>query len=72
MRHRNRPGVLAHVFDKLRGDGINVLETENIIFEDGQAAVARINIDGQVSDPMLAAIQAGNEHIISLQLVAIG
>lgn len=72
VRHRNRPGVLAHVFDKLRGDGINVLETENIIFEDGQAAVARINIDGQVSDPMLAAIQAGNEHIISLQLVAIG
>ena len=72
VRHRNRPGVLAHVFDKLRGDGINVLETENIIFEDGQAAVARINIDGQVSAPLLAAIQAGNEHIISLQLVAIG
>ena len=71
VRHRNRPGVLAHVFDKLRSDGINVLETENIIFEDGEAAVARINIDGPVSGVLLAAIQAGNQDIISLQLVAL-
>ena len=71
VRHRNRPGVLAHVFDNLRGEGINVLETENIIFEDGAAAVARINIDGAPSGSLLAGIRAGNEDIISLQLVAI-
>jgi D-3-phosphoglycerate dehydrogenase len=70
-RHRNRPGVLAHVFDNLRGEGINVLETENIIFADGEAAVARINVDGSPSGSLLAAIQAGNENIISLQLVTL-
>ena len=32
VRHRDRPGVLAHVFDHLRGAAINVQETENIDF----------------------------------------
>ena len=71
VRHRNRPGVLAHVFEHLSGGGINVQETENIIFEDAEAAVARINLDGAPSEAQLAAIGSGNEHIISLQLVAI-
>ncbi len=71
VRHRNRPGVLAHVFEHLRAEGINVLETENIIFEDAHAAVARINTDGALSDAQLAAIREGNENIISLQLVAL-
>ncbi len=71
VRHRNRPGVLAHVFDVLRADGINVLETENTIFEDAEAAVARINIDGPLSAVQLESIRAGNEHIISLQLVTL-
>ena len=71
VRHRNRPGVLAGVFEGLRADGINVLETENIIFQDAEAAVARINMDGAVSDGRLDAIRAGDENIISLQLVAL-
>ena len=71
VRHRNRTGVLAHVFENLRGEGINVLETENIIFEDAEAAVARINLDGAPSRSLLAGIHAGNENIISLQLVAL-
>jgi D-3-phosphoglycerate dehydrogenase len=71
VRHRNRPGVLAHVFDHLRGGDINVQETENIIFEDAEAAVARINLDGAPSHALLTAIESGNENIFSLQLVAI-
>jgi D-3-phosphoglycerate dehydrogenase len=69
VRHRNRPGVLAHVFEHLRADGINVLETENTIFEGAEAAVARINMDGTLTDSQLAVIHGGNEHIISLQIV---
>ena len=46
VRHRDRPGVLAHVFERLRSADINVQETENVIFEGAQAAVARINLDG--------------------------
>jgi D-3-phosphoglycerate dehydrogenase len=71
VRHRNRPGVLAHVFESLLAAGINVLETENVIFEDAEAAVARINMDGPVSDDELASMREGNPNIISLQLVAL-
>ena len=49
VRHRDRPGVLAHVFDHLRAGNLNVQETENIIFEGAQAAIARINLDGAPS-----------------------
>jgi D-3-phosphoglycerate dehydrogenase len=71
VRHRNQPGVLAHVFEHLSGGGINVQETENIIFEDAEAAVARINLDGEPSAAQLAAIESDNEHILSLQLMVI-
>jgi D-3-phosphoglycerate dehydrogenase len=71
VRHKNRPGVLAHVFEHLRAEEINVLETENVIFEDAGAAVARINIDGAPPASRLSTIQDGNENILSLQLVAL-
>jgi D-3-phosphoglycerate dehydrogenase / 2-oxoglutarate reductase len=71
VRHRDRPGVLAHVFDCLRTGDINVQETENVIFEGAQAAVARINLDGAPSDAMLKQIQGGNSDILDLHLVTI-
>ena len=71
VRHRDRPGVLAHVFDHLRSGDINVQETENVIFEGAQAAVARINLDGAPSDALLKAMQGGNSDILDLHLVTI-
>lgn len=71
VRHQDRPGVLAHVFEHLRSGEINVQETENVIFEGAEAAVARINVDGRPSDELLKAIQAGNPHILDLHLVKI-
>jgi D-3-phosphoglycerate dehydrogenase len=71
VRHRDRPGVLAHVFDRLRSGEINVQETENVIFEGAQAAVARINLDGAPSDALLKQIQGGNADILDLHLVTI-
>jgi D-3-phosphoglycerate dehydrogenase len=71
VRHRDRPGVLAHVFDRLRSGNLNVQETENIIFEGAQAAVARINLDGAPSDALLKTIQDGNADILDLHLVTI-
>jgi D-3-phosphoglycerate dehydrogenase len=71
VRHRDRPGVLAHVFDRLRSGEINVQETENVIFEGAQAAVARINLDGAPSDVLLKQIQDGNNDILDLHLVTI-
>jgi len=71
VRHRDRPGVLAHVFDHLRRGNINVQETENVIFEGAQAAVARINLDGAPSDALMEQMQDGNPDILDLHLVAI-
>src|SRR5919112_569881 len=49
VRHRDRPGVLAHVLDAIRSANINVQEMENIIFEGSEAAVARINLEAEPS-----------------------
>ena len=69
VRHRDKPGVLAHVFDRLRSANLNVQETENIIFDGAHAAVARINLDGEPSPDMVAAIQSGNRDVLNLQVV---
>lgn len=69
VRHRDRPGVLAHVFDQLRAGGINVQETENVIFEGAEAAVARINLDGAPSAALLDAIRSGCDDIIDVRSV---
>jgi D-3-phosphoglycerate dehydrogenase len=69
VRHRDKPGVLAHVFDRLRAANLNAQETENIIFDGAQAAVARINLDGAPSTETIAATQSGNADILDLQLV---
>ena len=69
VRHRDKPGVLAHVFDRLRHANLNVQETENIIFEGAHAAVARINLDGEPSEATMHAIQTGNEDVLNLQMV---
>jgi D-3-phosphoglycerate dehydrogenase len=71
VRHRDRPGVLAHVFDRLRNAGLNVQETENIIFDGAEAAVARINIDGAVSDETQAALRTGHPDVIDVRVVAL-
>jgi D-3-phosphoglycerate dehydrogenase / 2-oxoglutarate reductase len=69
VRHRDRPGVLAHVFDHLRRGNLNVQETENIVFEGAQAAVARINLDGEPPLALCQRIRAENADILDLQLV---
>jgi D-3-phosphoglycerate dehydrogenase len=71
VRHRDRPGVLAHVFDRLRIGEINVQETENIIFDGAEAAVARINLDGAPPQALLDQIQQGHADILDLHLVRI-
>jgi D-3-phosphoglycerate dehydrogenase / 2-oxoglutarate reductase len=71
IRHRDRPGVLAHVFDKLRSRSLNVQETENVIFEGASAAVASINLDAEPPAELLKAIEQGSDDILSLQVVKI-
>jgi D-3-phosphoglycerate dehydrogenase len=71
VRHRDRPGVLAHVFDKLRAWNLNVQETENVIFEGASAAVASIHLDAEPPAELLHAIEHGSGDVLSLQVVKI-
>jgi D-3-phosphoglycerate dehydrogenase len=68
IRHRNRPGVLAHVFAVLAGAEINVEEVENIIYHGAQATLARIHLDGEPNHGALDRIRTGNPDIISVEL----
>jgi D-3-phosphoglycerate dehydrogenase / 2-oxoglutarate reductase len=69
VRHRDRPGVLAHVFNHLRQANLNVQETENIVFEGAEAAVARINLDGEPPSSLCQEIKSKNADVLDLQLV---
>ncbi|MBI4485641.1 MAG: hydroxyacid dehydrogenase [Acidobacteria bacterium] len=71
VRHCDRPGVLAHVFANLREARLNAQETENVIFEGAEAAVARINLDAAPSEALLKKIRDGNSDVLDLHLVAI-
>lgn len=71
VRHRDRPGVLAHVFEHLRAAGINVQETENIVFDGSQAAIARIHLVGAPTAGLLDRLRAGNSDILDLRLVSL-
>jgi D-3-phosphoglycerate dehydrogenase len=71
VRHRDRPGVLAHVLDAIRAANINVQEMDNIIFEGSEAAVARINLESAPSSETLDKLRAGNADILELNLLEI-
>src|SRR3954470_4737502 len=71
VRHKNVPGVLAHVFEHLRQANINVQETENIVFEAAEASVARINLDGAPPPALCEQIKRENKAVLDLQLVTL-
>jgi len=71
VRHRDRVGVLAHVFGMLKDAGINVEQTENTVFEGATAAIARIQVDQEPAPATLDAIRAGSADVLALSLVRI-
>ncbi|MCA1567010.1 MAG: 3-phosphoglycerate dehydrogenase family protein [Acidobacteria bacterium] len=71
VRHRDRPGVLAHVLEAIRAAHINVQEMENIVFEGAEAAVARINLEAPPDADTLDQLRAENADIIELDLLAL-
>jgi D-3-phosphoglycerate dehydrogenase len=71
VRHKDKPGVLAAVFTKLAGAGINVQETENIVFEGAEAALARINVDKEPSAELLSSVRSGCADVLEVAVVAL-
>lgn len=64
VRHKDRPGVLAHVLNEIKAAAINVQQMENIIFAGAEAAIARIELDGTLEPETIERIRAGNSDII--------
>jgi D-3-phosphoglycerate dehydrogenase len=58
VRHLNQPGVLAHIFEVLGRCHNNIEEMENVIYQGGAAAVARIQVDGGVSPEDLVLVRS--------------
>jgi len=71
VRHLDRVGVLAQVLDQLSTAGLNVEHMENRVFQGGQAAVASIDVAGQTSDAVLAALRA-IPHVLGVSEVSLG
>ncbi|MBO0723338.1 MAG: hydroxyacid dehydrogenase, partial [Blastocatellia bacterium] len=69
VRHRDRPGVLAHVFNEIKAAEINVQEMENIVFEGAEAAIARIGLDAPLTGETITHIRAGNSDIIEINII---
>ncbi|MBI3892187.1 MAG: hydroxyacid dehydrogenase [Candidatus Wallbacteria bacterium] len=69
IRHLDRVGVLAHVLNELKGQGINVQEMENIVFEGAQAAIARIHLDRDPPPENLEALRKSNENVLTVTLL---
>lgn len=71
VRHYDRVGVLAAVFDCLKKGGINVQETENIVFEGARAAIARIHVDRAPGGDVLSSLRTCTDDILDVSLVAV-
>jgi D-3-phosphoglycerate dehydrogenase len=69
VRHYDRVGVLAGVFTQLKSAGINVQETDNVVFDGAVAAIARIHLDQAPSDQIIESIRSTSTDIIDLSLV---
>jgi D-3-phosphoglycerate dehydrogenase len=68
VRHFDRVGVLAGVFDILRRRELNVEQMENRVFEGRNAAVATIDVVGDVGPDLIAALEA-LDHVIHVSAV---
>ena len=69
VRHKDRPGVLAHVLNQVKAADLNVQEMENMLFEGGQAALARIELDGTLEPEHMDRIRQGNPDVLEASLL---
>jgi D-3-phosphoglycerate dehydrogenase len=71
VHHYDRVGVLSAVFGQLKRAGINVQETENVVFDGAAAAVARIHVDSPPPAAALDAMRAESPDIIELSVLTL-
>lgn len=69
IRHFDKPGVLANVFNSLKTESINIQEVENLIFEGSDTAVCSLKLESKPSEYTLDSIRARAQEVIQVQLV---
>ena len=70
VRHADRVGVLAHVLDVLRDEGMNVQEMENIVLGGAKAAIAQISVDKEPTPATIIKIKK-NSNVFDVSAMAI-
>ena len=71
IRHLDRVGVLARIFDTLRAADINIQDMRNVIYSgDEGAACAQIKVVGVVTEELLATI-ASSDDVLDVKRVHI-
>jgi len=71
VRHRDRVGVLAHIFGTLSAAGINVEQTENVVFAGAEGACARIQVNRAPDEETLRKIEAGSPDVFAVTLTPV-
>lgn len=71
VRHLNKPGVLAHVIGALGSARINIEEMDNVIFDGGKAACARIQLGAEPDQEVMDRINRGSPDVLSVDLTVI-
>ncbi len=70
IRHLDRVGVLAQVLDRLSAARLNVEHMQNRIFRGGDAAVATIDVGGEVDEALLDELR-GVPHVLGVTEVTL-
>ncbi|MEZ5342257.1 MAG: NAD(P)-dependent oxidoreductase [Acidimicrobiales bacterium] len=70
IRHRDKVGVLAKIFQTIRSNGINVQQMSNQVFSGGGAAVATMTIASQPSPSLIDELNQIEEIIAISQTPA--
>jgi D-3-phosphoglycerate dehydrogenase len=70
VRHLDRVGVLAQVLDRLSTAHLNVQHMVNRVFRGGEAAVALIDVDGDISDALLETVRS-LPHVLGVSVVTL-
>ncbi len=69
IRHYDKPGVLANVFNDLKSANINIQEVENLIFEGTLTACCTLKLDAKPLEATLASIGGRTQEVIQTHLV---
>jgi len=70
VKHYDKPGVLASVFDVLRMDDINIEEVENVIFDGGLVACCTMKLRKAAGEELLNIIR-NNPNVLTVSHVEV-